>query len=173
VLNADIPLNFPDFRSAERTFNLITQVSGRAGRSEKGGVVIIQTYNPAHYAIQTAKNQDYEEFFTREIKFRQALVYPPFCRIVRLVFRGPDPEALLASGERAAAFIREHTEEYQSLLGPAHCPISKIKNNYRVHLILKLRETAAVKNILGELQEIMRSKGEGYMEIDIDPISML
>lgn len=173
VLNADIPLNFPDFRSAERTFNLITQVSGRAGRSEKGGVVIIQTYNPAHYAIQTAKNQDYEEFFAREIKFRQALVYPPFCRIVRLVFRGPDPDALLASGEKAAAFIRKHTEEYHSLLGPSHCPISRIKNNYRVHLILKLRETAPVRNVLGELQELMRSKGEGYMEIDIDPISML
>jgi primosomal protein N' (replication factor Y) len=173
VLNADIPLNFPDFRSAERTFNLITQVSGRAGRSEKGGVVIIQTYNPAHYAIQTAKNQDYEEFFTREIKFRQALVYPPFCRIVRLVFRGPDPDALLASGEKAAAYIREHTDEYHSLLGPSHCPISRIKNNYRVHLILKLRETAPVKNVLGELQELMRSKSEGYMEIDIDPISML
>ncbi len=173
VLNADIPLNFPDFRSAERTFNLITQVSGRAGRSEKGGAVIIQTYNPAHYAIQTAKNQDYEEFFTREIKFRQALVYPPFCRIIRLVFRGTDPDALLASGERAATFIRERFDEYISLLGPSHCPLSRIKNNYRVHLILKVRETAPVKKALGELQELMRSKGEAYMEIDIDPISML
>ena len=173
VLNADIPLNFPDFRSAERTFNLITQVSGRAGRSEKGGAVIIQTYNPAHYAIQTAKNQDYEEFFAREIKFRQALVYPPFCRIIRIVFRGTDVDAQLESGNRAAAFIREHCEDFISLLGPTHCPLSRIKNNYRVHLILKVRETGPVKKVLGELQELMRSKGEGYMEIDIDPMSML
>jgi len=173
VLNADIPLNFPDFRSAERTFNLITQVSGRAGRSEKGGAVIIQTYNPAHYAIQTAKNQDYEDFFTREIKFRQALVYPPFCRIIRIVFRGTDVDALLQSGDRAAAFIREHCEDFISLLGPTHCPLSRIKNNYRIHLILKVRETGPVKKVLGELQELMRCRGEGYMEIDIDPMNML
>jgi len=173
VLNADIPLNFPDFRAAERTFNLITQVSGRAGRSEKGGEVIIQTYNPAHYAIQTAKNQDYEEFFTREIKFRQALVYPPFCRIVRLVFRGPDPDRLLASGRQAALFIRERTSEFISLLGPSMCPISRIKKNYRVHLILKVKETTPVKPVLGELQEAMRGEGEHYMEIDIDPMNML
>jgi primosomal protein N' (replication factor Y) len=148
-------------------------VSGRAGRSEKGGAVIIQTYNPAHYAIQTARNQDYEEFFTREIKFRRALVYPPFCRIIRMVFRGENADALLESGERAAAYIREHCTDYVSLLGPTHCPLSRIKNNYRVHLILKVRETGPAKRILGKLQEVMRSSGEGYMEIDIDPMNML
>ena len=173
VVNADIPLNFPDFRSAERTFNLITQVSGRAGRSEKGGEVIIQTYNPAHYAIQTAKNQDYEEFFTREIRFRQSLMYPPFCRIVRLVFRGPDPERLLESGRRAVAFIQERTEDYLSLLGPTMCPISRIKKNYRVHVILKLRDAAPLKPVLGELQDTMRGEGDHYLEIDIDPMNML
>jgi primosomal protein N' (replication factor Y) len=173
VLNADIPLNFPDFRSSERTFNLITQVSGRAGRSEKGGEVIIQTYNPAHYAIQTAKNQDYEEFFSREIKFRQALVYPPFCRIVRLVFRGVDPDRLMRSGEQAAAFVRERTDRYLDLLGPSMCPISRIKKNYRVHVIIKVRETAPMKHVIAELQETMRGEGDHYMEIDIDPMSML
>jgi primosomal protein N' (replication factor Y) len=173
VLNADIPLNFPDFRSAERTFNLITQVSGRAGRSEKGGEVIIQTYNPSHYAIQTAKNQDYEEFFTREIKFRQALLYPPFCRIVRLVFRGSDPDQLLASGRKAVEFIQAHTEEFLSLLGPTMCPISRIKKNYRVHVILKLKDTASVKPVLGDLQVRMRGEGDHYLEIDIDPMNML
>jgi primosomal protein N' (replication factor Y) len=152
---------------------LITQVAGRAGRSEKGGEVIIQTYNPAHYAIQSAKRQNYEEFYAREIKFRQALVYPPFCRIVRLVFRGTDPDDLLESGERAAAFIREKTDAYLSMLGPSHCPIARIKKNYRVHLILKVRETGPLKNVLGELQESVRGDGEHYLEIDIDPMSML
>jgi primosomal protein N' (replication factor Y) len=173
VLNADIPLNFPDFRSAERTFNLITQVAGRAGRSQKGGEVIIQTYNPAHYAIQTAKRQNYEEFYAREIKFRQALVYPPFCRIVRLVFRGTDPDGLLESGERAASFIRERTDAYISMLGPSPCPITRIKKNYRVHLILKVSEPGPLRGVLGELQETMRAEGEHYLEIDIDPMSML
>jgi len=173
VLNADIPLNFPDFRSAERTFNLITQVAGRAGRSVKGGEVIIQTYNPVHYAIQTAKNQDYEEFFIREIKFRENLLYPPFCRIVRLVFRGSNSKKLFDSAYYAISYIQEKTKSYISLLGPAFCPLSRIKNNYRVHVIIKLKQTAALREVLKEFQEIMVQKHALYMEIDIDPVSML
>jgi primosomal protein N' (replication factor Y) len=173
VLNADIPLNFPDFRAAERTFNLITQVSGRAGRSEKGGEVVIQTYNPAHYAIQTAKNQDYEEFFVREMRYRENLVYPPFCRIVRLVFRGPDSKRLFEQAYRAVSFIQEKTKEYIALLGPAYCPLSRIKNNYRVHVIVKMTKMAEMRRVLAELQEGTVKKREAYLEIDIDPLSML
>ncbi len=173
VLNADIPLNFPDFRSAERTFNLITQVAGRAGRSEKGGEVIIQTYNPVHYAIQTAKNQNYEEFFSREIKYRQALIYPPFCRIVRLVFRGVREEPLLEAAEQAVAFIKEKTGDYLSILGPSLCPLSRIKSNYRVHVIIKLNRISPILPVLKQLQGEKSMKGRFYLEIDIDPISML
>jgi primosomal protein N' (replication factor Y) len=173
VLNADIPLNFPDFRSAERTFNLITQVAGRAGRSVKGGEVIIQTYNPVHYAIQTAKNQDYEEFFLREIKFRENLLYPPFCRIIRLVFRGSNSKKLFDSAYYAISYIQEKTKSYIALLGPAFCPLSRIKNNYRVHVIIKLKQIAALREVLKEFQEIMVQKHSLYMEIDIDPVSML
>ena len=173
VLNADIPLNFPDFRSAERTFNLITQVSGRAGRSQKGGEVIIQTYNPVHYTIQTAKNQDYEEFFSREIKYRENLIYPPFCRIVRLVFRGVDSKKLFDAAYCAISFIQERTKSYISLLGPAFCPLSRIKNNYRVHVIIKLDQLTGMREILRELQaKIVKRQGH-YLEIDIDPVSML
>jgi primosomal protein N' (replication factor Y) len=173
VLNADIPLNFPDFRSSERTFNLITQVSGRAGRSEKGGEVIIQTYNPVHYAIQTAKNQNYEEFFTREIKFRQVLLYPPFCRIIRLVFRGPNPERLIENGKKAVDLIQERTSDFLSILGPVLCPISRIKNNYRAHIIIKLEETAQMRSLLGEVRDALGRASDQYIEIDIDPVSML
>lgn len=175
VLNADIPLNFPDFRAAERTFNLITQVAGRAGRSEKGGEVVIQTYNPAHYAIQTAKNQDYEDFFVREMRYRENLVYPPFCRIVRLVFRGADSKSLFESAYQAVSFIQERTKAYIAILGPVYCPLSRIKNNYRVHLIIKLKKTADVRGVLKELQGYHgRAGGAGvYMEIDFDPLSML
>jgi primosomal protein N' (replication factor Y) len=173
VLNADIPLNFPDFRAAERTFNLITQVSGRAGRSEKGGEVVIQTYNPAHYAIQTAKNQDYGEFFVREMRYRENLVYPPFCRIVRLVFRGPDAKRLFEQAYRAVSYIQEKTKDYIALLGPAYCPLSRIKNNYRVHVILKLTKMAEMRRVLSELQSDLQKKREAYLEIDFDPLSML
>jgi primosomal protein N' (replication factor Y) len=100
-------------------------------------------------------------------------MYPPFCRIVRLVFRGPESERLLDSGRRAVAFIQERTQDYLSLLGPAMCPISRIKKNYRVHVILKLRDAASVKPVLGELQDKMRTEGDHYLEIDIDPMNML
>jgi len=173
VLNADIPLNFPDFRSAERAFNLITQVSGRAGRSDKEGEVFIQTYNPAHYAIQTAKNQDYEEFFIREIKYRENLIYPPFCRIIRLVFRGSNSQSLFESAYSAVSFIQERTKNYISLLGPTFCPLSRIKNNYRVHVIIKMNQVAPVRTVLKEFQNLMGKKHGQYLEIDIDPISML
>lgn len=173
VLNADIPLNFPDFRSAERTFNLITQVSGRAGRSEKGGEVIIQTYNPVHYAIQTAKNQNYEEFFLREIKYRENLIYPPFCRIIRLVFRGNNSKDLFESAYMTVSFIQERTKDYISILGPTFCPFSKIKNNYRVHVIIKVNQLEPVRSVLKEMNSILRHKKGQYIEIDIDPVSML
>ncbi len=173
VLNADIPLNFPDFRSAERTFNLITQVSGRAGRSEKGGEVIIQTFNPAHYSIQTAKNHGYDEFFLREIKFRESLMYPPFCRIVRLVFRGNNSKALFESAYSALSFLQKETKEYISLLGPTFCPLSRIKNNYRVHIIIKTHQISPLLPVLRLLQEDMARRRDHYLEIDIDPISML
>jgi len=181
VLNADIPLNFPDFRAAERTFNLITQVSGRAGRSEKGGEVIIQTYNPVHYAIQTAKNQDYEEFFTREIKFRQALNYPPFCRIIRLVFRGREP-FIKPGVENGSGLSGNSGEEVSgqkiqlspvSMLGPIECPISRMKNYNRIHVIIKTKKIAPVLPLIKDFQQSVRIQGDCYMEIDIDPMSML
>jgi primosomal protein N' (replication factor Y) len=185
VLNADIPLNFPDFRSAERTFNIITQVSGRSGRSEKGGDVIIQTYNPVHYAIQTAKSQNYEEFFLREIRFREALHYPPFCRIIRLVFRGEDQETLMEQARTAGSFIRakvsesetlsrkESTQEGASILGPTLCPISRIKKSFRAHIIIKTKEVGEIRPVLQELSKAMQKNRGCYMEIDIDPVSML
>jgi len=173
VLNADIPLNFPDFRAAERTFDLITQVAGRAGRGVKKGEVIIQTYNPAHYAIQTAKNHDYEEFFIREIKYRQGLIYPPFCRIIRLVFRGGEVHKLFQNAGLVVDYIREKTEEYITILGPALCPLSRIKSNFRVHVIIKTERIAGLRKILMGANELMKSKHGVYLEIDIDPVSML
>ncbi len=173
VLNADIPLNFPDFRSAERTFNIITQVSGRSGRSDRGGEVIIQTFNPAHYAIQTAKSQDYGEFFSREIRFRESLFYPPFCRIARLVFRGEDSEDIREQAAQAGSFIRERCPEGTSVLGPTLCPISRIKKNYRVHIIIKSRDMGRIRPMLRELTTAVKKRPRCYMEIDIDPVSML
>jgi len=173
VLNADIALNFPDFRAAERTFDLITQVAGRAGRGEKGGEVIIQTYNPSHYAIQTAKSHDYLTFFMQEIKYRQALNYPPFCRIVRLVFRGKKQKKLFETAYIAIDIIKEKAKNKVAILGPSVCPLSRIKQNYRVHVIIKTDGIAGINSVLFELNSKVKRVSGVYMEIDIDPISML
>ncbi|RKX96935.1 MAG: primosomal protein N', partial [Spirochaetes bacterium] len=170
-----ISLNFPDFRAAERTFNLITQVSGRAGRGEKKGEVIIQTYNPSHYAIQCAKSQDYEDFFVREIRNRQNLRYPPFCRIVRLVVRGKDRERVFNYAYEIGDFIKSRVEGQKniSVLGPVSCPISRIKKNYRVHIIIKTDRISPVRNVLALLLNDEPKKYGVYLEIDFDPLSML
>ena len=173
VLNADVALNFPDFRAAERTFDLITQVAGRAGRGDKSGEVIIQTYNPSHYAIQTAKSHDYLTFFLQEIKYRQALNYPPFCRIVRLVFRGRKQDKLFDTAYIAVDFIKKKAKDKAVILGPSVCPLSRIKQNYRVHVIIKTNAIISINPVLFELNNQIKKISGVYMEIDIDPISML
>ena len=173
VLNADIALNFPDFRAAERTFDLITQVAGRAGRGDKNGEVIIQTYNPSHYAIQTAKNHDYLTFFSQEVKYRQALNYPPFCRIVRLVFRGKMQEKLFNTAYMAVDIIQKKANDKVIIMGPSVCPLAKIKQNYRVHVIIKTEGILTLNSVLFELNSWAKKISGVYMEIDIDPISML
>ncbi len=173
VVNADIALNFPDFRAAERTFDLITQVAGRAGRGSKAGEVIIQSYNPSHYAIQTSKNQDYLEFFLREIKFRQTMNYPPFVRIIRLVFRGKNQDKLFNIAWDAINELKKVADNGDDILGPANCPISKIKQNYRVHIIIKTHKIPIYRETLIDLNEKIKKVYDVYLEIDIDPISML
>ena len=173
VLNADIALNFPDFRAAERTFDLITQVAGRAGRGDKAGEVIIQTYNPSHYAIQTAKNYDYLTFFLQEVRFRQTLNYPPFCRIVRLVFRGKNEDKLFNTAYIVLDTIKKNSKNGITVLGPSLCPLSKIKQNYRVHVIIKTDGISILRPILFEINNKIKKVNSVYLEIDIDPISML
>ncbi len=173
VLNADIALNFPDFRAAERTFDLITQVAGRAGRGEKVGEVIIQTYNPSHYAIQTAKNHDYTEFFLREVKFRQAMNYPPFTRIIRLVFRGKNQDKLFDVAGACLDILVKARTGGDDILGPASCPLSKIKQNYRVHVIIKTNSIGTYRDVLVDIGNRIKKIYDVYLEIDIDPISML
>lgn len=136
VVTADTTLNLPDFRSAERTFQLLTQVSGRAGRGSGGGKVIIQTYHPLHYSIQTAAKHDYRSFYASELELRQALFYPPFTDLVRFLLSGSEEAAVW----EAAACLRDMLEECRGeaeLLGPARAPLYRLKKAYRVHAMLK------------------------------------
>ncbi|PTX61217.1 replication restart DNA helicase PriA [Melghirimyces profundicolus] len=137
VIAADTMLHLPDFRAAERTFQLLTQVSGRAGRHDKPGRVVIQTYSPEHYSIRMAAEQKAESFYREECRLRKRLRYPPFCRLFTLLFSHPDRVKLMQAGSRAARFLAPRLPEGGELLGPVSAPIPRIKDRYRIQIIIK------------------------------------
>ncbi len=157
VLAADMSLNIDDFRSAERTFQLLTQVSGRAGRGEVAGRAIVQTYDPDNYTIQLAKQHDYLTFYNDEIQIRKQLNYPPFCDIISIFVNGVYESAVIrriseiTSSFKGKIFDRDIQQYCQSILGPTPAPISKIKNKYRWRVILKCENNHTIREILREI----------------------
>ncbi|MCK9557917.1 MAG: primosomal protein N' [Candidatus Cloacimonetes bacterium] len=170
IVNADISLNIPDFRSAERTFQLLTQVAGRSGRAEKKGEVIIQTYNPEHYAIQYASHQDFEGFARVETALRKRLYYPPYYRLARILYQSADEQEIVSEMARLSRDHLPKTDEHLLILGPAPAPFTKINNMYRHHLILKGYNPAVLKQAIDNICNSFKTKL--YFQIDIDP-SML
>lgn len=168
VISADTALNLPDLRSGERTFQLLTQVAGRAGRSILGGKVIIQTYNPDHYAIQAASTHDYRAFYEHEIAFRRAQHYPPYSRLVRLLFTHPNDKQ--AQQESARMFGALKTRIAQrglpalDLIGPAPAFFHRVRGQYRYQILLR------GDNIHALVQDLALPLG---WRIDVDPVSML
>ncbi len=136
VIFADLSLQMPDFRAAERTFQLLTQVAGRAGRGDVPGEVFIQTYAPFHPAVQAARNADFETFFDQEIEFRREMRYPPFTRLTTVLFKGKDEAAVDACSKDFAAKLKPHLPPSVRLSGPAPAPLAKAKNYYRAQLLL-------------------------------------
>ncbi len=176
VINADTALNLPDFRASERTFQLLMQVSGRAGRGNRPGKVLIQTYAPEHYAIDTVKNGNYDSFYHREITFRKELGYPPFSKIINILFTGSEEKQVLTvATELAKHFYRKGTDRWMGVLGPASAPISKIKGRYRWHLMLKVKKEGLQKFIKESLQEFRAQRISDRVNIivDVDPIWLL
>ena len=139
IISADISLNIPDYRSPERTFQLVTQAAGRAGRREKQGKVVLQTYSPDHYAIQTAREQDYQAFYEQEIRTRDQLVYPPFSDLILLTIgAGTEEEAGLAAQKVRDAFLRRTGKEHACyILGPRPAPVSRVNELFRYQLMIK------------------------------------
>lgn len=168
VISADIGLTLPDFRANERTFQLLTQVVGRSGRGQRGGSAILQTYQPEHYAIQTAAAHDDAGFYAREIAYRREMGYPPFRRLARLLFRFDDPARAQREAERAAALLRKRLSALDmtgtTLIGPAPCFYMKENKVYRWHLLLRGPDPAAA------LRGLDMPKG---WTVDIDPIDLL
>lgn len=141
VMNADTSLFLPDFRSAERTFQLLTQVAGRAGRSALGGHTILQTYNPDHYAIQTAAHHAYHEFFEREMEFRRAAAYPPYRSLTRLIYTGSSAKTARDASEAMAQWLHDRVRRHGILdveiIGPAPAFFAKLRGKHRHHILLK------------------------------------
>ena len=166
VISADTSLHLPDFNSAERTFQLLTQVSGRAGRGDIPGEVIVQSFSPEHYAIQAAANHDYEGFYRQEIVFREELSYPPFSRLINIV--STDPVDGYAESRLREWVSRLDLPVGVEILGPAECPLSKLKGLYRWHVVLKDRSgNTELKSIVGASAPL------SGLTFDVDPLSML
>jgi primosomal protein N'' len=174
VVSADVTLNIPDFRSSERTFNLLTQVAGRAGRGEHAGEVIVQTYAPSHYAILTAAKHDYEKFYEEEIKSRKELLFPPFINLVKITVRARNDELTLKTAQSLADIIRAEIKDAPSLLvgGPAPAPISRMRGYFRYNILLKGKDRTVMCALLRKVLGSFRKPHGVLIAVDVDPISM-
>lgn len=169
VVDADVSLHLPDFRSAERTFELISQVAGRTGRGDSKGVVLVQTHHPEHYALQAAQSHDYLGFYDQEIRFRETLRYPPFCRLVHILIRGPKEPVVQESAEALLGKL-EGLGPGVDLLGPSPAPYSRLRNQFRYQIVLKGTEQT-LHPYLSFLRHCRLAKG--FMSVDVDPIDLL
>ena len=171
VVSADVSLNIPDFRASERTFNLLTQVGGRAGRGDAGGEVIIQTYTPSHYAILTAAKHDYEKFYQEEIISRKELAFPPFINLTKVTVRARNDDLAARTAEELKEAIKRE-DGAMLISGPSPAPIARMRSYWRYNIMLKnkerLKACALLKKVLGNFR-----KPHGVLiAVDVDPVSM-
>ncbi len=177
VINADVGLHRPDFRAAERTFQLLTQVSGRAGRADKLGQVYVQTYNPDHYAVQAAAGHDYTSFYQVEIAARRTLLYPPFTKLANLVFSHPEEKVALEATRRAAVLLQdqglEHMRGPAQFVGPGSCPLHKLRGRFRYQILLKAPDYANLTRTLRDLLTHLERPEDLRITVDVDPADMM
>jgi len=177
VLNADVGLYTPDFRAAERTFQLLTQVAGRAGRAEKPGEVLVQTYNPDHYAIVAAQKHDYVAFYEQEIRARRHNLYPPFVELANIVFQDEDEQKALNTARRAAVCLQDMGVFFKTgdvqFLGPAPAPLHKLRGRYRYQMLLKAIDMERLNQTVRDLQECLADTGSTQVIYDVEPMDMM
>jgi len=175
VASADAQLGFPDFRAAERTFQLLTQVAGRAGRGRLPGKVIVESYHPEHYAIQMAASQDYVSFFEKELHFRRLMHYPPFVALASVLVRGEKLEKAIHWSRQIEGFFASQKMPEIKVLGPAAAPLARLKGAYRFHFLLKSIRRAALNQILNKCLAYCGEKEipDRAILIDVDPVNLL
>jgi primosomal protein N' (replication factor Y) (superfamily II helicase) len=174
VVAADLALGRPDFRAAERTFQLLTQVAGRAGRGELSGQVLVETYYPEHYAIQYARQQDYASFYEREAQFRQMLHYPPFAALASVLIRDRKIENAIRWSRALASYFERFENGAVKILGPAAAPLARLRQDYRFQFILKSRQRAALSRVLSGALDFCAAKEipDTAVIVDVDPASL-
>ena len=178
IVMADSGLGFPDYRAAEKTYQLITQVTGRAGRGETRGKVIIQTMQPEHYAISLAANNDYETLIEKELAIRQEVGFPPFCRLVFIIVEDREDQAARTSSrtivEMARTWCRTHDHSNSlSLLGPAPAPLERLRDRYRWQILIKATSLQPLHSLVDWISETYQAPSATRVIIDIDPENML
>ncbi len=172
VLNGDTSLNIPDFRSAERTFQLLSQVAGRAGRKDLAGEVIIQSYNPEHYSIQCAKEHDYYNFYNKEMLIRRTLKYSPYYFMILVRILSKDYKMGMDVSNKISNHLRNKLDSDTIILGPSSSNLYKINNIYRFQCIIKYKDKSNIMNVLKELINHYEHNNKIIIEIDIDPIKI-
>jgi primosomal protein N' (replication factor Y) len=175
VVSADSSLSMPDFRAAERTFQLLTQVAGRAGRGELAGRVLIQTYYPEHYAIQDAVKQDYLSFFERELHFRRMMAYPPFTSLANVIVRDVSLERAIRWSRQLSEYFSPHDDKGVRILGPATAPLARLKKEHRFQFLLKSPKRSVLTKLLGGAMAYCEAKEipDTAVLVDMDPLSLM
>ena len=175
VIAADSALSQPDFRAAERTFQLLTQVAGRSGRGDTPGEVVIQSYFPGHYTFQLAATHRFEAFYAREVQFRRAMFYPPFTVLAGVMILERSREKAAALAREISSFLDSARTSAVRILGPAPAPLEKINRTYRHQLLIKSTTRDPLHDLLRQLQSYMRDHkiSPTRVVIDVDPISLL
>ena len=175
VVSADSSLSLPDFRAAERTFQLLTQVAGRAGRGELAGRVLIQTFYPGHYAIQDAVKQDYTSFFERELHFRRMMAYPPFTSLANVIVRDTSLERVIRWSRQLSEYFSPYDGEKVRILGPATAPLARLKREHRFQFLLKSHKRSVLAKLLNGALAYCEAKEipQTAVLVDMDPLTLL
>jgi primosomal protein N' (replication factor Y) (superfamily II helicase) len=173
IVGADQVFNLPDFRAGERAFQLFTQAAGRAGRSARGGTVLLETYRPEHPILQLCRKHDYEEFYRRELAYRRGFRLPPASHLVNVTLAAAEWPAASAAGSELARALRDALGEVADVLGPAMAPVARVKKLYRFHVLLRTQQPTRLVRELHRVLVDFRPKGGVRVTADVDPIAIL
>jgi Primosomal protein N' (replication factor Y) - superfamily II helicase len=175
IVHADLALHQPDFRAAERTFQLLTQVAGRAGRGEVEGEVIVQSFTPYHPAIQYARRHDFEGFYEEEIQYRAQLDYPPYTRVALLTLRGRNEDKVKFVADHVRRELEQRLSGWSDLKmsGPAPAPLERARTYYRYHLMLRTRRMLPLSRELDAWLKTTSLPEDVLLTVDVDPVTLL